>query len=84
MLAEKVESQEPEYEKKSKIPHTFIILFGIIVLLAIATYFIPAGAYDRETNEDGRTVVKNGTYHETDASPAGFLDIFTAVFDGMV
>ncbi|WP_428911797.1 YfcC family protein [Niallia sp. Krafla_26] len=84
MLAEKVENQEQKNMKISKIPHTFIILFGIIVLLAIATYFIPSGQYDRETNEDGRTVVINGTYHETEASPAGFLDIFTSVFDGMV
>ncbi|RDW20271.1 C4-dicarboxylate ABC transporter permease [Oceanobacillus arenosus] len=84
MLAEKGKNPEPKNMEKSKIPHTFIILFGIIVLLAITTYFIPAGEYDRETTEDGRTIVINGTYHETDASPAGFLDIFTAVFDGMV
>ncbi|MCM3739971.1 AbgT family transporter [Oceanobacillus luteolus] len=82
MLAEK--PQEPKFKEKSKIPHTFIILFGIIVLLAITTYFIPAGEYEREVNEDGRTVVINGTYQETEANPAGFLDIFTAVFDGMV
>ncbi len=84
MLAEKLEPQEPKFKEKSKIPHTFIILFGIIVLLAITTYFIPAGEYEREVNEDGRTVVINGTYQETEANPAGFLDIFTAVFDGMV
>lgn len=84
MLAEKLEPQEPKFKEKSKIPHTFIILFGIIVLLAITTYFIPAGEYEREVNEDGRTVVINGTYQETEANPAGFLDVFTAVFDGMV
>lgn len=86
MSTETIEKKEPNRQDKpkSKIPHTFVILFGIIVLLTIATYFIPAGEYERETTEDGRTVVINGTYQETESSPAGIFDIFTAVFDGMV
>lgn len=88
MLAKKVENLEPKPKQKqngiSKIPHTFVILFSIIVLLAIATHFIPGGQFERETNEDGRSIVISGTYQEMEGNPAGFLDIFTAVFDGMV
>lgn len=71
-------------EQKSKIPHTFVILFGVIVLMVILTYVIPSGTFDRQTNDTGTTVVINGTYHQTSTSPASFLDIFTAIFDGMV
>ena len=28
-----------------KIPHTLVIIFAIIVLVAIATYIVPGGAY---------------------------------------
>lgn len=75
---------KPGRGKKSKVPHTFVILFGVIVLMAILSYVIPAGTFDRQTNETGNTVVVSGTYHETSTSPANFLDIFTAIFDGML
>lgn len=38
-------------EKKFKIPHTYIIIFSLIVLSAIATFFIPGGEYNKETME---------------------------------
>lgn len=77
-MTDKLDSKE----KESKIPHTFVILFGIIVILAFSTYFIPAGEFDTE-EIDGTEVVVPGTYETMDSNPASFIDIFNSVFNGM-
>lgn len=64
-------------------PHTFVILFGIIVLLGIATYFIPSGQYDTTVDESGRELVVSGTYHSVESAPANPFDIFTSILSGM-
>jgi len=71
-------------KKKFEFPHVFVILFAIIVLVGISSYFIPAGEYDRVTNEDGREIVVEGTYHEVESNPPGFFDFFLAVPSGML
>ena len=47
-------------------PTAYTILFVLIALVALATWFIPAGAYDYA---DG--VPQAGTYHPVDPSPQG-------------
>src|SRR5699024_12264621 len=73
--AEKSTSTSPA----KRVPHTFVILFGIIVLLGIATYFIPAGQYDTEVDDSGRELVVSGTYHSVDSAPAHPFDLFTSI-----
>ena len=54
-----------------KIPHTFTIVFALILLAAVCTWLVPAGEFVRETvtiqNADGSTttreVVQNGSFH---------------------
>ncbi|SFB12269.1 Uncharacterized membrane protein YfcC, ion transporter superfamily [Lentibacillus halodurans] len=70
--------------KNFSAPHPFVILFAVIILLAVSTYFIPAGEYERTTNEDGQTIVVDGSYHSVESNPAGFMEIFQAVHQGMV
>lgn len=56
------------FTSRIKIPHVFIFLSGIIVIAAVATYFIPSGSYDRATKTiDGvdQTVVIPGSYQKT-------------------
>ncbi len=31
-----------------KIPHTFTIVFALIIICAVATWIVPGGAYQRE------------------------------------
>ena len=72
----------PEPEKKSRftLPSAYTILFGLIVLAAIATWVIPAGVYN--LNEQGEPVP--GTYHEVEAKPARILvDSLTAPINGL-
>ncbi|UJL46877.1 YfcC family protein [Virgibacillus sp. NKC19-16] len=77
-------SKNSTSRKKFEFPHVFVILFGIIIFMAISTYFIPAGEYDREVNEAGTETVVDGTYSEVESSPLGFFDIFQSIHAGMV
>ncbi|MGL5312015.1 MAG: YfcC family protein [Peptostreptococcaceae bacterium] len=70
-------------KKKLNIPHTFTIIFGLIVLMAILTWIIPSGEFDREL-KDGRMVVVPNTYKSVESNPQGVTDVFRAPIDGFV
>lgn len=64
-------------KSKFHMPTAYTILFLLIILVAIATWVIPAGQYDYV---DGVPVA--GTYHEVAQNPQGLGDIFQAAFHG--
>ena len=69
-----------------RIPHTFVIVFFIVVLAGILTWIIPGGAFERETvtvNSIEREVVKPGSFHYVGNAPQTW-QIFSALFDGFV
>lgn len=72
-------------EKKRKwgIPDAYVILFGILVLIAIMTYIIPAGEFSRE-EVDGITMVVPDSYQNVESSPATLMDVFLAIQEGMI
>ena len=65
-----------------KIPHTFTIVFALIVLAAVLTWIIPAGEFMRQM-VDGREVVVNDSFHYVDSAPQTW-QIFSALFNGFV
>ena len=72
--------------KKIKIPHTYVIVFFIVVFAGILTWIIPGGAFDRETihvNGIDREVIKSNSFHYIGNSPQTW-QIFSAIFDGFV
>lgn len=60
------------------IPHAVTILFGIIVLVTIMTYILPAGEYERIL-VDGRNRVVPGSYQQIGSSPISILGMFKAI-----
>ncbi|RLD60340.1 MAG: YfcC family protein [Bacteroidetes bacterium] len=67
-----------------KIPHTYVIIFYIIVFAAILTWIIPGGEYTRQTIEVNgveRTVINKGSFHYVDAKPQTW-EVFGALFNG--
>ncbi|MEM0934048.1 MAG: YfcC family protein, partial [Bacteroidota bacterium] len=62
----------------SRIPHAITMLFGIIVLVSVLTYILPAGTYDRIV-VDGRNTVVPNSYKTIPSTPIGFLDMFRAI-----
>ena len=69
--------------KRLRFPHTWSLLFGLIVVAAIATHFIPAGVYDRH-EEGGRQVVDPDSYRAVTAQPAGPGDVLLAFPRGLL
>ncbi len=75
-----------EKEKRQfKIPHTYVILGMIIIIMAALTWIVPAGEFDRITDEaSGRTMVVPGTFHEVDGKPVGLFRLLTLVQEAMI
>lgn len=63
-----------------RIPSSYTVLFIIIAIMAVLTWFIPAGAY--ETAKDGGVI--SGTYKTVASNPQGFFDILMAPVRGML
>jgi uncharacterized ion transporter superfamily protein YfcC len=62
------------------LPSAYTILFVLIVITALATWIIPAGAYD--TNADGEPIP--GTYHTVEANPQRIVvDSLMAPINGL-
>jgi len=69
-----------------KIPHTYVIIFMIIVLAAVLTWLIPGGQYEREiVISEGveREIIVSDSFQYTDNDPQTW-QIFSAFFDGFV
>lgn len=68
-----------------KIPHTYVILFLMIVVAAVLTWLLPAGQFEREVVEGlSRPVVIPGSYHTVEQSGVGFWGVFKSIPEGMV
>ena len=69
-----------------KIPHTYVIIFSIILLAAVMTWFIPGGSYLRHSqlvNGVERTVIDKGSFHYVDSEPQTW-QVFAALYKGFV
>lgn len=67
-----------------KFPHTYVIIFFLIVIAAIATWIVPGGEYNRETkivNNVERTVIDKESFHYIDNQPQTW-EVFAAMFEG--
>lgn len=72
-------------KKKREFPHTYVIIFALIVIAAIATWVVPGGEFDREIrniNGIDRSVIVADSFHEVDSSPQTW-QVFTSIFKGM-
>ena len=68
---------------KLRFPSAYTILFGLIIAVAVATWFVPAGQYDRQRNEAlGKDVPVAGTYKEVESNPQGLVDVVLAPIAG--
>ncbi|MBK5261542.1 MAG: putative basic amino acid antiporter YfcC [Peptostreptococcaceae bacterium] len=79
-----MENQIEKKKKRFQVPHTYVLLFLVIVLVSVLTYFVPAGEFDRaEDPATGRIFVVADSFHEVARNPTGVFDIFTAIPKGM-
>lgn len=71
---------EQAKKKVFKMPSSYTVLFILIIILAILTWIIPAGEYEK--NEAGQLVA--GTYKTVQSNPQGIYDIFMAPVYGLI
>ena len=67
--------------RKWNMPTAYSILFLLIILVAVATWFVPAGQYDYFLDGDTAKPI-SGTYHRVDPDAQGIGDILLASFFG--
>ncbi|PTM59341.1 YfcC family protein [Desmospora activa] len=76
---------DPEFTvNQLRIPHIYVILLGMIVLVALATFIIPAGEYDRIAGPEGREVIKPDSYQQVDSTPIGILQVMMVIPKGLL
>ena len=64
-------------------PTAYTILFALTALVALGTWFVPAGQYERALNEElGRETPVPGTYARVDQDPQGIVDLLIAPVAG--
>ena len=63
-------------------PTAYSILFLLILLVAVATWIVPAGQYDYFSDASGYSEPIAGSYHHVEPNPQGIGDIFLASFHG--
>lgn len=68
-----------------RIPSAYVLLFYIIIVLGIASYFIPAGTFERQIDSStGISYVVIDSYEEIEKNPVSIFDIFKAIPKGMM
>lgn len=74
-------------KKKRSFPHTYVIIFMIIILAGILTFVLPAGQYERveKVMPDGstRTVVDPETFQYVESNPVYPFEMLQAIPKGM-
>ena len=79
-MAEHDRDRASQTAQGSRLPSAYTILFALIVLMAIATWIVPAGTYDLD--KEGSPIP--GTYHEVAVAPARHpRDSLTAPINGL-
>jgi uncharacterized ion transporter superfamily protein YfcC len=69
--------------KNLKVPHTLVLLYGMILLAYVLTMLLPAGQFEM-INEHGHDVVVPGTYQKVeDAERLPITSLFTVIPRGL-
>ncbi|OHV12803.1 YfcC family protein [Kushneria phosphatilytica] len=79
----KTEPAASALNKKKKIPDSYVILFAMLIIASIATWIIPAGSFER-TTENGAAMVVPGSYESLPASPTTLYDFFLSIQSGLI
>jgi uncharacterized ion transporter superfamily protein YfcC len=64
-------------------PNTFVLLFAILALIALATWFVPGGKYETHL-VNGKQLVDPTTFHYVASAPQGLVALMKAPIKGFV
>lgn len=63
--------------------NTLVMIFGVVVAVAMVTWFLPGGEYVREV-KDGRTLVRPDSFTFVESQPQGIGEILMAPVQGFI
>lgn len=66
-----------------KAPNTYLIIFGLLVIVALLTWVIPGGEYDT-VQKNGKNIVDAESFRYVESQPRGVLDVLKAPIQGFV
>ena len=66
-------------KKSFSLPHVYIVILILMLIITVMTYVIPAGSY---TRVDGNVDPNSFAYVEQ--TPVGFMQFFTSLHQGFV
>lgn len=67
--------------RRIRLPNTFVLLFLILAMIALATWFVPGGKYDTHM-VNGRQVIDPASFHYVTSNPQGFTALMMAPIKG--
>lgn len=76
-------AHKPE-KRKFKAPHSLVLLMGMVMVITILTWVIPAGQYDRVKNEAGKTVIVPDSFHTIESHAVSLVEMPALVVDGFI
>ena len=84
MSNQKPGAPDPTLTKRKGAPNPIVIIIGIILVSALASYIVPSGVFERvlDPNTD-RMVVDPSSFHYTEQNPTGFFDLFKSLTRGL-
>lgn len=83
-MAEKNLEKKKTIKKPIKTINTYVLLSCIIIIIALLTYIIPAGQFDRvEDVNTGRMLADPDSFHYVESNPASIFNVFKAIPQGM-
>lgn len=72
--------------RNNHFPHTYVIVFVLLILAGFLTFILPGGTFDRQNvvvNNVERTVIVPESFHQSESQPQGW-GTFIAIFEGFV
>ncbi|WP_254660867.1 YfcC family protein [Bacillus sp. FJAT-27225] len=78
-------AENEQLKKKGfELPHIYVILFLFSAIAAVATYFVPAGTFERIPGPEGRTTIDPNSYTQVESTPVGLSDFLTVIPRGLI
>lgn len=68
---------------KLRLPNTFVLLFLILAMIAISTWFVPGGQYDT-VMVNGKPRINPDSFHFVASNPQGFVALMMAPIKGFI
>lgn len=69
--------------KKIRMPNTFVLLFALLAILAISTWFVPGGKYETHV-VNGKSLIDPASFHYVTSNPQGPVALMMAPIKGFV